>query len=96
MNSKNFFNIRCSIIGKEIKNYKSLVDWFLSSKKGIILNGFTNHLWNGVTTIYFAKCLKTIISKDIQIPNLIHLVPSNTISKYELLKIFMKNLIELT
>jgi len=90
VNSKNFFNIRCSIIGKEIKNYKSLVDWFLSSKKGITLNGFTNHLWNGVSTRYFARCLKIIISKNIQIPNLIHLVPSNTISKYELLKIFIE------
>ncbi len=31
--SENFFNIRCSIIGKEIKNFKSLLCWFINQKK---------------------------------------------------------------
>ena len=31
--SDNFFNIRCSIIGNEIKGFKSLLCWFLNQKK---------------------------------------------------------------
>lgn len=33
VNDKNFFNIRCSIIGKEIKSFKSLICWFTNQKK---------------------------------------------------------------
>ena len=90
--SENFFNIRCSIIGKEIKGFKSLVNWFLSNKKNSNLNGFSNHLWNGITTNFFAKFLLIIIIKNVKIPNLIHLTPSNYVNKYELLKIFAEKL----
>lgn len=90
VNSKNFYNIRCSIIGKEIKNFKSLIDWFLSNKKNSKINGFTNHLWNGVTTKYFANLLHILVTSNLQIPNLIHLVPNNKITKYQLLKLLSK------
>jgi len=88
--SKNFYNIRCSIIGKEIKNHKSLIDWFLSNKKKSSINGFSNHLWNGVTTRYFAKILYTLVVSKLIIPNLIHIVPKNKVTKYELLKLLSK------
>lgn len=88
--SKNFYNIRCSIIGKEIKNYKSLIDWFLSNKKKSSINGFSNHLWNGVTTRYFANILYVLVVSKLIIPNLIHIVPKNKVTKYELLKLLSK------
>lgn len=84
--SKNFFNIRCSIIGKEIKNYVSLFEWFKLQKKNI--NGFTNHLWNGLTTNVFAELLKGIIIYKIDLPNIIHIVPKDKISKFTLLNYF--------
>jgi len=90
VNDKNFFNLRCSIIGHEIINYKSLVEWFKMQKKDSKLNGFSDHLWNGITTYVFAEIVKTIILKKIFIPNLIHIVPSNKISKFEMLKLFAK------
>ena len=55
VDNKNFFNIRASIIGKEIKNHKSLYDWFRNQNKNSKVNGFTNHLWNGITTKSFRK-----------------------------------------
>ena len=85
INSKNYFNLRCSIIGEEIKNYKSLISWFISNKNGASLNGFVNHEWNGLTTNAFAEVIKTLITSNIKIPNLIHLIPKNKISKYKLL-----------
>lgn len=90
VNDKNFFNIRCSIIGNEIKNYKSLVEWFRMQKKNSELNGFSDHLWNGITTYVFAEIVKTIILKKIPLPNLIHIVPLNKISKFKLLRLFRK------
>ena len=90
VNDKNFFNIRCSIIGNEIKNYKSLVEWFRMQEKNSKLNGFSDHLWNGLTTYVFAEIIKAIILKRIFIPNLIHIVPLNKISKFDLLKLFVK------
>ena len=83
---KGFFNLRCSIIGREIKNYVSLFEWFNLQKNN--LNGFTNHLWNGLTTNVFAELLKTIIICKINLPNVIHLIPKDKISKFTLLNYF--------
>ena len=90
VNDKNFFNIRCSIIGKEIKNFKSLICWFTNQKKNSTIYGFLNHKWNGITTRHFAKIVSTLVLKNISIPNLIHIVPQDILNKYQLLKIFQK------
>jgi dTDP-4-dehydrorhamnose reductase len=92
VNDKNFFNLRCSIIGNEIKNYKSLFEWFKIQKNGTHVNGFSNHLWNGLTTNVFAKLIKNIILKNISIPNSIHIVPRNKVSKFQLLRLFKKKI----
>ena len=81
----NFFNIRCSIIGEEIDNKLSLIEWFKSQPKNSKLNGFSNHRWNGLTTNAFANLIETIILNHIPIPNNLHLVPKNILSKYDLL-----------
>lgn len=78
------YNLRCSIIGPELKNHISLLDWFLAQKKA---NGFTNHKWNGITTLAFAKICKGIIDNNIELPQLQHIVPADTVTKAELLKI---------
>jgi dTDP-4-dehydrorhamnose reductase len=88
VNSVNPFNwVR---IGNEIKNYKSLVEWFRMQKKNSELKGFSDHLWNGITTYVFAEIIKTIVLKKIPLPNLIHIVPLNKTSKFELLRLFRK------
>lgn len=91
VNDKNFFNIRASIIGKEVKNHKSLYDWFLNQKKNSKLNGFTNHLWNGITTRAFGHILVSIIENKIDLPNKIHICPKNIVTKFQMLKLFKKN-----
>jgi len=86
--SFNFYNIRCSIIGPEIKNKLSLLEWFKKNPLNQKLNGFKNHSWNGITTKAFGEVIKTIIKKNITIPNNLHLLPKDKVSKYKLLKIF--------
>jgi dTDP-4-dehydrorhamnose reductase len=80
-------NLRCSIIGPEVKNHISLLDWFLSQDKA---NGFTNHLWNGITTYHFAKIVQGVIREGIELPQLQHIVPANKVSKAELLRIIAR------
>src|ERR1700722_1108772 len=46
-------HLRCSIIGPN--GPKSLLDWFLSQPQGARVAGFTNHFWNGITTLAFAR-----------------------------------------
>lgn len=90
VNSENFYNIRCSIIGNEIKSFKSLLCWFLNQKKNSHIFGFKNHLWNGITTKHFGKVVSILITKKIKIPNVLHIVPDDIVNKFELLKIFQK------
>lgn len=80
-------NLRCSIIGPELKNHRSLLDWFLAQNK---VQGYTNHLWNGITTYHFAKIVMGAIRERIELPRLQHIVPADTISKADLLKLFAK------
>jgi dTDP-4-dehydrorhamnose reductase len=87
---KNFYNLRCSIIGPEIKEFSSLFEWFKSQKINATINGFTNHLWNGLTTKVYAELLVGIIKNNIILPNSIHIVPKDQITKYNLLIQFSK------
>ncbi len=84
---KNFYNIRCSIIGEELYSNNFLLSWFLSNNDYTKVTGYTNHIWNGVTTKVFAKILNTIIKDQIKIPNILHLIPKDKVSKYKLLKL---------
>lgn len=76
--------IRTSIIGEEIKNNASLIEW-AKSQKGKSVNGFTNHFWNGVTTTEYAKVCDQIIQKELYQEDLFH-VHSNDVNKYQLLE----------
>jgi len=87
----NFFNIRCSIIGNELNSSKYLFNWFISRKNNSIINGYHNHIWNGLTTKVLSKIMLTIVKKKINLPNIIHLIPRDKITKYDLL-CFLKNI----
>lgn len=88
--SSDFMHLRASIIGPETNSQNSLLEWFLSQKNNVSLSGFTNHLWNGVTTLHFAKICQGIIKQDKKLSKLQHIVPSDKVNKYTLLKIFAK------
>lgn len=88
--SNNFMNLRCSIIGPEKKNKISLLEWFLNQPANANVNGYKNHLWNGITTFAFAKICKGIIDNDLCFNNLQHIVPNNSINKSDMLKAFAK------
>jgi dTDP-4-dehydrorhamnose reductase len=83
-------NLRASIIGREVKSNFSLVDWFLSQDFGAQVNGYSNHLWNGITTTAFAKIAAGIAQSDNFVSGTYHIAPSDIVSKYELLELLKK------
>ncbi len=83
-------HLRCSIIGPERKAHLSLLDWFLNQPQDATVKGFTNHQWNGVTTYHYARICEGIIVKNLALGHLQHIVPTDTISKADLLKSFAK------
>jgi dTDP-4-dehydrorhamnose reductase len=84
---KNVINLRCSIIGLERFSQVSLVNWFLSQPRNSDVNGFTNHLWNGLTTDAFAAIIHGLVSSDTSLFGTFHVVPKDFVSKFELLNI---------
>jgi len=82
--------IRCSLIGIEPEGTYSLLGKFLSLPRNATFDGYTNHFWNGVTTLHFAKICRGMIEKPVEFGGLQtqHLVPADSMSKYELLKLF--------
>ncbi len=79
--------IRASIVGKEIESRNSLLNWVLSQPINGTIKGFTNHFWNGVTTLAFSKVVKGVIQNDLYSPGVTHLVPKDFVSKNELVSI---------
>lgn len=90
VDADNIRHLRCSIIGPENNNFLSLFEWFNRLPTNSTVQGFLNHNWNGLTTLSFAKIIKAILSESIfeSLPQVIHVVPSTVVNKYELLDLF--------
>jgi dTDP-4-dehydrorhamnose reductase len=79
--------LRTSIVGEERGQARSLLEW-ARSQAGKTVNGFTNHFWNGVTTLQFAKIVDRIFSNGLYKKGIFHLHSPDTVTKAQLLKIF--------
>lgn len=83
-------HLRCSIVGPEPRAHRSLLGWFLSQEPGAEVNGFVNHLWNGLTTLHFARICRGIMKGGPDVPRLQHIVPSDEVTKCDLLRLFAR------
>jgi dTDP-4-dehydrorhamnose reductase len=79
--------IRTSIIGRG-GDGTGLLGWFM--KQSGIVQGFTDHLWNGITTRQFALVCDRIMMEGVLQCGVSH-VFSNSVSKYEMLSVFKKH-----
>lgn len=78
---------RNSIIGPDMSERGiGLFNWFMKQEGQI--NGFTKAIWTGVTTLTLAKAMEQALNANLT--GLYNLVNNETISKYELLKLFNK------
>lgn len=83
---ENACHLRCSIVGPEPKDYKFLLEWLLGQSEGARVNGFTNHRWNGLGTLQFARLCAAVMEQEITLPRVLHVVPSGAITKADLLR----------
>jgi len=86
--SPNMHHLRVSIIGPEPLKHVSLLDWFLKQAAGSSITGYTNHQWNGITTLHFARVCHGMIREGLNSKLLQHIVPTGTVTKAELMRRF--------
>jgi dTDP-4-dehydrorhamnose reductase len=79
----NALTLRTSIIGRELTEHRSLLDWFLAQNNKTV-RGYRKVIYSGVTTNYLAELVASIIQKHPGL-NGLYQVASDPISKYDLL-----------
>jgi dTDP-4-dehydrorhamnose reductase len=73
--------IRTSIVGTD----GGLLGWLLDQHGDV--DGYTNHLWNGVTTLEWARvCVDLIEQMGARPAGILHVASQQTVSKAELLE----------
>lgn len=86
--SENVMHLRCSLVGPESNGRNSLFfEWVRGSPKNSTLSGFVNHKWNGLTSKAFGKLVSGLIRTRTFSPGVQHLVPSDSLTKHELVKL---------
>jgi len=87
LNNNHSLTLRTSIVGPDMnKNGIGLFKWFMDQEGEI--NGFTEVIWTGVTTIELAKQIEVAINNNLA--GLYHVVNGDKIDKYSLLQLFKK------
>jgi dTDP-4-dehydrorhamnose reductase len=74
--------IRTSIIGEELVNKCSFLEFIKNNKTEI--NGWDNHLWNGITCYQYCKVIEQIIRDNLFWSGIRHIYSPDVKSKYEL------------
>lgn len=87
VSGQNVMHLRCSLIGPEDRRSTLLYEWLRNQPKNAKINGFTNHRWNGVSSFVFGDVAAGIINESLFVPGVQHLVPSDEVTKYELLEL---------
>lgn len=85
------FHLRCALIGPESHDKKYLLSWFLDQPEHGEIHSFIHSMWNGLTTLHYAKICQTIIKSEPELPNKLHLVPADTISISDLIQLLAKH-----
>lgn len=80
--------IRVSLIGPaQDKEDGSLLNWYLQQKGEV--KGYANAIWTGLTTMEYAKIIERLLKQKAH--GLFQAAPTESISKYELLRLFEKH-----
>ena len=84
--------IRSSIVGRDQRTSSGIYSWFKQAISGGPVSGYSNQVWNGVSTTAFAKLSVGLAKASWTEPLLQHWIPEDSVSKYELLSLFAKEL----
>jgi len=92
VSSPSFMHLRSSIIGRELKGKKSLLEWVNGQPKGASIPGFNDRVWNGVTTTAFSKIVAGVILEGTFKAGVWHLIPANALTKAQLVEAIANSL----
>jgi len=85
--SENVLHLRCSLVGPEIAGRSSLFfEWIRGLEYGAIVDGFADHIWNGLTSQAFGAIVSGIVESGTFFSGVQHLVPADSLTKFELVE----------
>lgn len=79
-------NLRVSIIGEELNQSRSLVEWIKSSQ-GKTVNGFIDHNWNGITCLEWVKLIEEMLISGSFWKGTVHAYSPEPVTKAELVQL---------
>jgi dTDP-4-dehydrorhamnose reductase len=82
-------HLRCSIVGPD-GGSGSLMEWLLSQPRGATVPGYSDHVWNGVTTPAFGRICAGIVREGLELPSPLHVVPADSVTKADLLALIAR------
>ena len=89
----NVMHLRCSLVGPEGLGRRSLFfEWIRGLEFGSSIRGYTNHLWNGLTSQTFGKVVAGLVTSAFFSPGVQHLVPADWVTKNELVNLELEML----
>src|SRR5262249_31206174 len=78
--------LRCSIVGPELEGCAFVLEWLRQQPGLAKVTGYTNHLWNGVTTLHFVKLCIGLMTSECDLPFMQHVIPADVVTQAELLR----------
>ncbi len=90
--SESVMHLRCSLIGPEIGRNSLFFEWVRQQPQGAAISGYTDHLWNGLSSKAFGKIVLGIVSNDLFRAGVQHLVPADRVSKDQLVRLELEAL----
>jgi dTDP-4-dehydrorhamnose reductase len=86
-------NVRCSLVGPDGAGGRGLFEWFRRQPRGARVRGFTDQIWNGVTTVQLAELSRLLAEPErfdaVRAEGPVHhFCPNRTVTKHDLLLLF--------
>jgi dTDP-4-dehydrorhamnose reductase len=85
--SPNVMHLRCSLIGPELGRNSLFFEWVRQQPKSAQISGYTDHLWNGLSSKVFGKVIVGILTHELFRPGVQHLVPADQVTKDQLVRL---------
>lgn len=85
--SASVMHLRCSLIGPEQGRNSLFFEWVRKQPSGAAMSGFTDHVWNGLSSKAFGKIVAGILSDNLFKAGVQHLVPADKVTKDQLVRI---------
>lgn len=90
--SDSVMHLRCSLIGPELGRNSLFFEWVRQQPQFANINGYTNHIWNGLSSKAFGRIVAGIMKQGLFRAGVYHLVPKDLVSKDELVRMVLDSL----